>query len=184
MAVCSTSNEKAVGTIVRVMLGPEIAAKMRIFAGGWAAGPPGRPRTAAASTAWRCRGVHDDILQDVLPHGASRALTHTAQPAEGPSRQHCTIPASKTAHFQCHQGTSLQLLTPAMPRPTPHTSTHSPHLHPPPTPLPPGDVVPKKKPDPAIYLLAAKELGVDPARCCVVEDSGIGLKAAKAAGMR
>jgi beta-phosphoglucomutase-like phosphatase (HAD superfamily) len=44
--------------------------------------------------------------------------------------------------------------------------------------------VPKKKPDPAIYLLAAKELGVEPARCCVVEDSGIGLKAAKAAGMR
>jgi beta-phosphoglucomutase-like phosphatase (HAD superfamily) len=28
-----------------------------------------------------------------------------------------------------------------------------------------GDVVPKKKPDPAIYLLAAKELGVNPARC-------------------
>lgn len=28
-----------------------------------------------------------------------------------------------------------------------------------------GDIVPKKKPDPAIYNLAAKELGVDPARC-------------------
>jgi hypothetical protein len=39
-----------------------------------------------------------------------------------------------------------------------------------------GDIVPKKKPDPAIYLLAAKELGVDPANCCVVEDSHIGLK--------
>jgi len=86
-----------------------------------------------------------------------------------------------------------------------------------------GDIVPKKKPDPAIYMLAAKELGLDPARraiypsiavhgisrpsslprpslfiqtlpspvppprpwyrCVVVEDSGIGLKAAKAAGM-
>ncbi|GLI69657.1 hypothetical protein VaNZ11_014332 [Volvox africanus] len=46
-----------------------------------------------------------------------------------------------------------------------------------------GDVVPKKKPDPAIYLLAARELGVNPARCVVVEDSRIGLKAAKAAGM-
>lgn len=45
-----------------------------------------------------------------------------------------------------------------------------------------GDVVPKKKPDPAIYLLAAKELGVDPRRCVVVEDSGIGLRAAKGAG--
>eukprot|EP00798_Chlamydomonas_sp_ICE-L_P008225 gene8225-1491_t len=27
-----------------------------------------------------------------------------------------------------------------------------------------GDMVPKKKPDPAIYLMAAKELGVNPER--------------------
>lgn len=47
-----------------------------------------------------------------------------------------------------------------------------------------GDVVPKKKPDPAIYKLAAEELGVDPARCVVIEDSRIGMLAAKAAGMR
>ncbi|KAH0686915.1 hypothetical protein KY284_017468 [Solanum tuberosum] len=46
-----------------------------------------------------------------------------------------------------------------------------------------GDVVPRKKPDPAIYLLAADTLGVDPSSCVVVEDSGIGLAAAKAAGM-
>ncbi|KAJ4896869.1 Haloacid dehalogenase-like hydrolase domain-containing protein [Raphanus sativus] len=46
-----------------------------------------------------------------------------------------------------------------------------------------GDVVPKKKPDPAIYNLAAETLGVDPSRCVVVEDSAIGLAAAKAAGM-
>jgi HAD superfamily hydrolase (TIGR01509 family) len=47
-----------------------------------------------------------------------------------------------------------------------------------------GDVVPKKKPAPDIYLLAAQELGVTPARCVVIEDSHIGLRAAKAAGMR
>ncbi|KAJ8553973.1 hypothetical protein K7X08_024651 [Anisodus acutangulus] len=47
-----------------------------------------------------------------------------------------------------------------------------------------GDVVPLKKPDPAIYLLAADTLGVDPASCVVVEDSDIGLAAAKAAGMK
>ncbi|XP_074559858.1 CBBY-like protein [Curcuma longa] len=47
-----------------------------------------------------------------------------------------------------------------------------------------GDVVPRKKPDPAIYLLAAETLGVDPASCVVVEDSAIGLSAAKAAGMK
>ncbi|KAL6875744.1 hypothetical protein ACP4OV_013257 [Aristida adscensionis] len=46
-----------------------------------------------------------------------------------------------------------------------------------------GDVVPRKKPDPAIYILAATTLGVDPSSCVVVEDSTIGLSAAKAAGM-
>jgi beta-phosphoglucomutase-like phosphatase (HAD superfamily) len=47
-----------------------------------------------------------------------------------------------------------------------------------------GDVVAKKKPDPAIYTLAATTLSLTPARCVVIEDSHIGLTAAKAAGMR
>jgi beta-phosphoglucomutase-like phosphatase (HAD superfamily) len=47
-----------------------------------------------------------------------------------------------------------------------------------------GDIVPSKKPSPDIYLLAAKEMGLEPADCVVVEDSGIGVAAAKAAGMR
>lgn len=48
-----------------------------------------------------------------------------------------------------------------------------------------GDIVSNKKPSPDIYNLAAKELGiVDKSKCWVIEDSEIGLKAAKAAGMR
>lgn len=47
-----------------------------------------------------------------------------------------------------------------------------------------GDDVPRKKPDPIIYQLAAERLGVDPGDCCVVEDSTIGLQAARGAGMR
>ncbi len=39
------------------------------------------------------------------------------------------------------------------------------------------------KPDPAIYLFTAKQLGVNPAECVVVEDSVNGLQAAKRAGM-
>ncbi|KAI5084546.1 hypothetical protein GOP47_0000715 [Adiantum capillus-veneris] len=46
-----------------------------------------------------------------------------------------------------------------------------------------GDIVPKKKPDPAIYVLAANSYAVDPKRCVVIEDSAIGLAAAKGAGM-
>lgn len=46
-----------------------------------------------------------------------------------------------------------------------------------------GDIVPKKKPDPAVYQHAARQLGLDPARCLVVEDSRNGLLAATGAGM-
>ncbi len=41
---------------------------------------------------------------------------------------------------------------------------------------------PKLFPD--VYLFAAKTLGVEPARCLVVEDSVTGLNTARAAGMR
>ncbi|MEI9999811.1 MAG: HAD family hydrolase [Verrucomicrobiota bacterium] len=47
-----------------------------------------------------------------------------------------------------------------------------------------GDIVPKKKPDPAIYLFAARKLNLEPARCLVVEDSRNGLLAAIRAGMK
>mmetsp|Transcript_24703 Transcript_24703/g.48248 ORF Transcript_24703/g.48248 Transcript_24703/m.48248 type:complete len:327 (-) Transcript_24703:129-1109(-) len=46
-----------------------------------------------------------------------------------------------------------------------------------------GDVVPRKKPDPAVYLLASKELNIPPERCAVIEDSHIGKCAGKDAGM-
>ena len=46
-----------------------------------------------------------------------------------------------------------------------------------------GDAVAAKKPDPAIYELAKDRLGVDAARCVVIEDSHIGLRAALGAGM-
>jgi HAD superfamily hydrolase (TIGR01509 family) len=46
-----------------------------------------------------------------------------------------------------------------------------------------GDVVPRKKPDPAIYTLALERAGLSPGQAVVVEDSHIGLTAAKAAGL-
>lgn len=47
-----------------------------------------------------------------------------------------------------------------------------------------GDIVPKKKPAPDIYLLALQELDVDPEDVVVIEDSRNGLLAALAAGLR
>lgn len=46
-----------------------------------------------------------------------------------------------------------------------------------------GDVVPAKKPDPAIYTLAVGALGADPADTLVVEDSRNGLVSATGAGL-
>lgn len=40
----------------------------------------------------------------------------------------------------------------------------------------------KGKPDPAVFLLAAELLGVDPHNCLVIEDSIAGVQAAKSAG--
>jgi len=47
-----------------------------------------------------------------------------------------------------------------------------------------GDIVPAKKPDPAIYALAVERLGVGAADVIVVEDSRNGLLAAVGAGLR
>jgi HAD superfamily hydrolase (TIGR01509 family) len=46
-----------------------------------------------------------------------------------------------------------------------------------------GRDLPKGKPDPEIFLLAAQELHVDPAQCLVVEDAPAGIEAALAGGM-
>ncbi|MPV38793.1 HAD-IA family hydrolase [Georgenia subflava] len=46
-----------------------------------------------------------------------------------------------------------------------------------------GDIVPRKKPAPDIYLLALNELGISATNAIVVEDSANGLRAARAAGL-
>lgn len=47
-----------------------------------------------------------------------------------------------------------------------------------------GSDVIRKKPDPEIFLAAAKRMGVEPSACLVVEDAVNGIKAARAAGMK
>ncbi|MEU9481544.1 HAD-IA family hydrolase [Streptomyces sp. NPDC048191] len=46
-----------------------------------------------------------------------------------------------------------------------------------------ADDITRGKPDPEPYLLAARQLGVDPAHCVVFEDAPAGLAAGRAAGM-
>ena len=47
-----------------------------------------------------------------------------------------------------------------------------------------GEDVKESKPDPEIFLRAAKKLGVEPRQCVVFEDSAHGVAAAKGAGMK
>lgn len=46
-----------------------------------------------------------------------------------------------------------------------------------------GEDVARGKPDPEVFRLAAKGLGLPPGRCAVVEDAVVGVEAALAAGM-
>ena len=46
-----------------------------------------------------------------------------------------------------------------------------------------GNDIKKSKPDPEVFLLAAKRLGISPEFCLVVEDSEAGIEAGKSAGM-
>eukprot|EP00586_Coscinodiscus_wailesii_P021223 CAMPEP_0172500724 /NCGR_PEP_ID=MMETSP1066-20121228/142365_1 /TAXON_ID=671091 /ORGANISM="Coscinodiscus wailesii, Strain CCMP2513" /LENGTH=293 /DNA_ID=CAMNT_0013275113 /DNA_START=13 /DNA_END=894 /DNA_ORIENTATION=- len=47
-----------------------------------------------------------------------------------------------------------------------------------------GDMVKKKKPAPDVYNMAVDDMGLDKSRCVIVEDTEIGLGAARAAGIR
>jgi HAD superfamily hydrolase (TIGR01509 family) len=47
-----------------------------------------------------------------------------------------------------------------------------------------GDDVTHSKPEPEIYLMAARRLGISPAGCIAIEDAPAGVEAAKRAGMR
>jgi beta-phosphoglucomutase-like phosphatase (HAD superfamily) len=47
-----------------------------------------------------------------------------------------------------------------------------------------GDDVGQSKPDPEIYLAAARRLALDPAACVAIEDAPNGVQAARRAGMR
>jgi beta-phosphoglucomutase len=47
-----------------------------------------------------------------------------------------------------------------------------------------GNDIPRSKPDPAVFIIAARRLGISPEECLVVEDAEAGVEAGLAAGMR
>lgn len=46
-----------------------------------------------------------------------------------------------------------------------------------------GEFVPKRKPDPGVYLMGLELLGLPPEQCTAVEDSAFGIQAARRAGL-
>lgn len=46
-----------------------------------------------------------------------------------------------------------------------------------------GNIVKNVKPDPEVFLIASRELGIPPAECVVFEDAKVGIEAANAGGM-
>ena len=47
-----------------------------------------------------------------------------------------------------------------------------------------GNMIHNTKPHPEIFLMTARNIGVDPAHCVVIEDAEAGVEAARAAGMK
>jgi beta-phosphoglucomutase len=47
-----------------------------------------------------------------------------------------------------------------------------------------GNDIPRSKPDPAVFIITARRLGISPEECLVVEDADAGVEAGLAAGMR
>ena len=46
-----------------------------------------------------------------------------------------------------------------------------------------GNDITKGKPDPQVFLMAARDMKIEPAECMVFEDALLGVEAAKRAGM-
>ena len=152
--------------------------------------------TAAAVRAWTTwageydasfhslSGVHGlparDIVRQVAPHAdPSEALARIVHLEEQDTEGVVALPGAKDALEACENRCALVT-----------SATHDlalarlavAQLPTPPVVVSAEDIT-HGKPDPEPFLLAARQLGVDPERCLVVEDAPAGLAAARAGGM-
>jgi len=155
------------GRSLRVELSIIEALIGRPLPAGWYAGFAQRRDTALAREVRAVPGVAeviDALAASGLPHavasGADRAKMRVTLGATGLLRRFETDAAQAIAH-------------------APGYATEAP----PGSRLFGADMVEQPKPAPDVYLLAARSLGVAPARCVVVEDTPTGTTAGVAAGM-
>jgi len=154
---------------------------------------------ASIMRAWRAWGARHGLEREAVdavehgrPSGEIVALLAPALDAAEESRALDALQAADTGDVAALPGAAELLRAFAPDRVAVVTSCTAPlaearlraaGLEPPPV-LVTADRLRRGKPDPEGYLLAARELGADPADCVVLEDAPAGVEAGRAAGMR
>lgn len=117
----------------------------------------------------RCR--LPELFQERLRGRLLNAFEHQLEPIAGATAMLDALPLARCVASSSHPDRirrSLEL-TGLLDRLAPHLFS--------------ATMVSKGKPAPDLFLLAATEMGADPTRCLVIEDSEVGVRAGKAAGM-
>ncbi|KAF2469307.1 putative HAD superfamily hydrolase [Lindgomyces ingoldianus] len=106
-------------------------------------------------------------------------LEKDAQPCHGVMDELNKIHANKTYHMAVVSSSALSRVQASIAKVGMDIFFDPKHVYSAATSLP----TPTSKPDPAVYIHACKELGVEPGECVAVEDSRSGATAAKRAGI-
>lgn len=134
---------------------------------------------AAIQEIWHGRRAID-IMRAVAPHVDLIEEARLLQEGETNDTAGVVAHAGARALLQTLPSDRWAIAT-SGPRPVATARLRSAEL-PIPTVFVTGDDVRNGKPNPDPYLLAAKGLGIDPARCVVIEDAVAGVAAGRAAG--
>jgi HAD superfamily hydrolase (TIGR01509 family) len=133
---------------------------------------------------------NDEILRELFGHGiAAEWIERVSGAKERAYRQRLeehgleALPGAFEWLGRLHEAGWKQALASSAPRPNIDAAFRALHLERFLDAVVSADEVGRGKPDPAVFLEAARRLGVAPGRCVVVEDAPAGLEAARRAGM-
>jgi HAD superfamily hydrolase (TIGR01509 family) len=112
-----------------------------------------------------------ELFQERLRERLLNAFEHQLEPTAGVAAMLDSLPLARCVASSSHPDRIRRALelTGLLDRLAPHLFS--------------ATMVSEGKPAPDLFLLAATEMGADPARCLVIEDSEAGVRAGKAAAM-
>lgn len=133
---------------------------------------------------------NDEILRELFGHAiATDWIERVSDAKERAYRQRLeehgleALPGAFEWLGRLHEAGWKQALASSAPRPNIDAAFRALHLERFLDAVVSADEVGRGKPDPAVFLEAARRLGMAPGRCVVVEDAPAGLEAARRAGM-